>query len=245
MKHYHEINKRFWEFVHKYDTNDIGIQKKFIHTFIVANNCYDIACKLGFDEDETEFCYIMGICHDLGRFEQWTIYHTYNDKISKNHGEIGKQILLSEFKPEDFYLSNEKFKLLAVTILYHIKVYQGSDQTLLKYLPIIHSADAYSNILNVAQGNHIIEEYGNGFSQDLLNKVYLFEKVFNMPIKSKLDRLLLSIGNIFCLSYDYMKRDIIEKGYLDAIYTTYHKHLLPEEQIILKNVVEHIKNNYK
>ena len=245
MKHFHEINKAFWNFVHKYDTNDIGIQKKFIHTFVVANNCYDIACNLGLDEDETEFCYIMGICHDLGRFEQWTLYHTYNDKISENHGEIGKRILLEQFTPEDFYLSEEKFNLLAETILYHIKVYQGSDKTLLKYLPMIHSADAYANVLTVAQGNHIIGEYGDGYSQEMLDKVYRFEKVFNMPIKSKLDRLLLSIGNVFCLSYDYMRKDVIAKGYLDAIYTTYHKHLLPEEQIIFKDVVEHIKKNFK
>ena len=38
-----------------------------------------------------------------------------------------------------------------------------------------------------------------------------------------------------------MRKDVIAKGYLDAIYTTYHKHLLPEEQIIFKDVVEHIK----
>ena len=42
-----------------------------------------------------------------------------------------------------------------------------------------------------------------------------------------------------------MRRDVIEKGYLDAIYATYHNHLLPDEQIILKDVIEHIKKNFK
>ena len=244
MKHFHEINKVFWNFVHNYDTNEINIQKKFIHTFVVANNCYDIACKLGYDEEETEYCYIMGICHDLGRFEQWTKYHTYNDKISENHGEIGKRIILEKFTPEDFYLTEDKFNLLAETILYHIKVYQGSDKTLLKYLPIIHSADAYANLLNVSQGNNDLTGYGNGYSETLLQKLYEGKQVFDEPINSRLDRLLKQVGNIYNLTYHHLKEETVNKGYLDAIYTSYHNQLVPEEQVILKDIIEHIKKNY-
>ena len=245
MKHFHEINKVFWNFVHKYDTDDISIQKKFIHTFVVANNCFDIASTLGFNDTDTEFCYIMGICHDLGRFEQWKKYNTYDDSKFENHGDMGKEILLAQFTPEDLFITKEQYDLLAETIVYHVREYKGDNQTLLKYLPIIHSADAYSNVVNVAQGNHYIADYPNGYSQEMLDKIYNFEKVYSMPSNTKLDRIFKSLGNTFCLYFDYMRQEVITKNYLDHYYTTYEQHLIPEEKQILRDVIDYLKQNYK
>ena len=90
-----EYNVLFWNFVNKYDTNNTNILRKVIHSFQVADICFSIACQKGLDESKRNFCYLMGLFHDLGRFEQWKIYNTYDDNKSVDHGDLSACVLSS------------------------------------------------------------------------------------------------------------------------------------------------------
>ena len=82
-----DYNMLFFNIVSKYDISDSNIVRKIIHSYDVAKICYSIASNLNLDENERNFCYLIGLFHDLGRFKQWEIYKTYNDKDSVDHGE--------------------------------------------------------------------------------------------------------------------------------------------------------------
>ena len=75
------INHQFYDFVLKYDTTNDNIIRKAIHTTTVADMCFTIACKLNLNENDRQLAYLGGILHDIGRFEQWRRYQTYDDKI--------------------------------------------------------------------------------------------------------------------------------------------------------------------
>ena len=77
----------------KYDTDNSNILRKIIHSFAVADNCFAIACKFGLNENERNFSYLLGLFHDLGRFEQWKLYQTYNDQKSVDHGDLSYKII--------------------------------------------------------------------------------------------------------------------------------------------------------
>ena len=61
-------NTFFWNFVHKYDTSNSNILRKIIHSYSVAEKCYAIACAFNLNKEQREFCYLIGLLHDAGRF---------------------------------------------------------------------------------------------------------------------------------------------------------------------------------
>lgn len=245
MKNYHEINNIFWNYVLKFDTQNPHIFQKLVHTFTVANNCFDASCSLNFNEEDREFCYIMGVFHDIGRFEQWSKFQTFDDNISKNHGDIGRKVLIEEFTPEILNLSKEKFDLLADTIQFHVREFKGDNKELWKYLEIIHSADAYSNVLNTAFGEHDLSSFENGCSEEFISKFFNNEKLYKYSVYTKLERLLKSIANVYCISIDFMIKEIILKNYFNIIYNTYERQLIKEDKAILRKAIEHLINKYK
>lgn len=244
MKNYYDINKIFWDFVHEFDINNPNILKKIIHTFAVANHCFDAACSLNFNEEDRMFCYMMGMFHDLGRFEQWTKYQTYADEQSENHGIIGRRIFESRFTPKSLELTQERYDILANTIQYHIIEFPGDDKELWKFLNIIHSADAYDNLLNTSLGSQILDNFEDGYSEIMLTKFLNNEKVYKIPCKTKLDRLLKSLGNAYCLSIDYMRQDIISKNYFNVVYQNHIHELNKEDQKIFTTIIDHLNSNY-
>ena len=75
-------NDLFWKMTKSYNLDDSNLLRKFIHSYDVAKNCYTLACIKNFNENQKYFCYLMGLFHDIGRFEQWKLYHTYDDTKS-------------------------------------------------------------------------------------------------------------------------------------------------------------------
>ena len=69
-------NQLFWNFIKNYDANDSNILRKIVHSFAVAEKCCSIASILKLDKKQREFAYIVGLFHDIGRFEQWKTFQT-------------------------------------------------------------------------------------------------------------------------------------------------------------------------
>lgn len=84
----------FKEYVKEYDINNPKIKTKISHIQRVVVMSRKIAQDLKLDEENTELAELIGLLHDIGRFEQVKRYNTFVDRISVNHGELGVKILL-------------------------------------------------------------------------------------------------------------------------------------------------------
>ena len=94
-------NNIFYSYVSSYDLNDSNLLRKMIHSYEVARNCFAMASRKGLSEKERNFCYLMGLFHDVGRFKQWQIYHTYDDVKSVDHGDLSCGNII--YSNNDFY----------------------------------------------------------------------------------------------------------------------------------------------
>lgn len=246
MQIFHKVNNLFWNFVKQYDFQETRILQKVVHTFCVANHCFDASCRFQMTEQERAVCYMIGMFHDLGRFEQWKRYQSYDDNRTPiNHGELGKEIFLRDFTPELLEISQEHYDIIANCILHHLIRFEGDDPILWKYLEIIHSADSYANLLNTSIGSHELKDYADGYTPMLLEKFMNGEKIYMYSSDTKVDRLLKSIGNAYCVTIDYMRIEVLHKNYFDTIFNTYEKFLNPEDKLIVRKAVDYIKANYK
>lgn len=86
----------FAEYVRNYDPSDEKIKLKIDHTYRVAGLCQRIAESLGLSEPDVDIAWLLGMLHDIGRFEQIRRFGTFNDVQSVDYAEFGADLLLKE-----------------------------------------------------------------------------------------------------------------------------------------------------
>ena len=86
----------FAEYVRNYDPSDEKIKLKIDHTYRVAGLCQRIAESLGLCEPDVDIAWLLGMLHEIGRFEQIRRFGTFNDAQSVDHAEFGADLLFKE-----------------------------------------------------------------------------------------------------------------------------------------------------
>ena len=139
-----KAKKEFDRYVNNYDMSQYRIESKYKHSYRVMEICGEIATRLGLPEEEIELAKLIGLLHDIGRFDQWAQYGTYNDLKSFNHGEKGAEIL----KNNDYirwYIEDDIYDDI---ILYAVRNHgvfviedEEVDEKLLLFLKIVRDAD--------------------------------------------------------------------------------------------------------
>ena len=105
----------FREYTANYDKDNINILLKIVHSHRVANmtGIYAIAIY-GID---FEFFWLLGLLHDIGRFEQMKQYGTFVDVESVDHAELGAYILFRDGLIKKFVPDLYEFRQVAETAI--------------------------------------------------------------------------------------------------------------------------------
>lgn len=122
-----QVITAFGEYVSRYNARDPKIKLKIDHTYRVASLCERIAASVT-DEPELpdpDLSWLMGMLHDIGRFEQVRRFGTFSDALSVDHAALGADLLFCEdlleyFVPEHNKVMTEKeHHLLELSIRSH------------------------------------------------------------------------------------------------------------------------------
>lgn len=228
---FNKYNTIFIKYVKRYDLLNENIVKKIVHTFAVAETAFFIANNLNLSEEEVLCAYVTGLTHDYGRFAQFQKYKTYNDNVSVDHANLGAEILKTEIL--NYNLPKKWNEIVIEAVRCHNKPCESKDEKVQLMYRIICSADSYSNVISSAQGSREFKE-DDGFTPSILeefnSRIYLTRK----NIKTKLDRMFLSLSNVYNTHYDFLKKEMIIKGCVKLIYNDFVKYLNENDAKILK-----------
>jgi putative nucleotidyltransferase with HDIG domain len=128
------------EFLHGNDDYDINIILKIEHSMRVAVVAEDIAKReMSFD---LSLAYKAALLHDIGRFEQYKTYQSFDDATSTNHGELGYQVLRKHEGLMRLIPDNEK-EVLLDCIRYHnvLRVPSEIPESTRRYIHLVRDAD--------------------------------------------------------------------------------------------------------
>lgn len=134
----------FINYVKDYDINDPKIRLKVEHTKIVAILCDKISASLHLSEEDISLAWLIGMLHDIGRFEQVRRYNTFNDAESVNHAKLGADLLFVDGLINNYAeLTLEEKHLIEVAIRNHneYKICDGLSERELTLCKIIRDAD--------------------------------------------------------------------------------------------------------
>lgn len=220
-----EAIDKFTEYTNNYLEYGEMIQLKINHTLRVVDLCERIAKCLNLTEEEIYISKIIGLLHDIGRFEQWKQYNTFRDQSSVDHADFGVEVLkkdnlIRKFIKDDFYDD-----IILKSIKYHNKLEMPKDldpKTEL-FLKIIRDADKI-DILKL----YAVEEFKRElddveFSKEVYESLLNHKCISKRDLKSKSDRMALVLGFVFDTYFKESYRILKETKYFDIIIDIYKK----------------------
>ncbi len=220
------VRHQFYEYVKNFDIDDEQIKLKISHTCRVAKLSNFLATSLNLDQNNILLAEVIGWLHDIGRFEQITKYHTFIDRDSVNHGELGVKILFEDEVIRRF-IDDTQYDLVIKTAilnhnkpcidsnlegleLLHSKIIRDSDKTDILYLSSQENQKDIVYCKNMLSDNRISDEVYYNFIID--------KKIDYQNLHSCADIVLCHFAYIFDYNFPVLLKYINEKGYIDKIY---------------------------
>ena len=93
-----KAKKEFIKYTENYDLTNDRIKGKQTHSLRVMEISKQIAERLGLSQEDVELATLIGLLHDIARFEQYTRYNTFRDLESIDHGDLGAEILQKDIR---------------------------------------------------------------------------------------------------------------------------------------------------
>lgn len=234
-----KVLKTFQEYVACYNAEDEKVRLKIEHTYRVAKLCERIALWLELPEEDAALAWLIGMLHDIGRFEQLKNYGTFNDALSINHAEYGAEILFGQGRIRDYVPEDTEDGLIRTAVACHsaYRIPEGLPDRTERFCHIIRDADKI-DILKV-NVEFPLEEIYNVSSEELRSGqvteavMESFEEehaVLRSLKKTAVDNVVGHISLVFELVFPVSLEMVKEQGYLEELMHFGTKNPLTQKQ---------------
>ena len=220
--------KSFTSFSEKQKAN---FQLKYTHTYEVAKIIVEMGKRLGLKPPQLAIAELIGLFHDLGRFEQIKRHNTFSDAQSMDHGDFGMQVI-KEFKLldkiEEMNQRSKETVLKAVKYHNKLELPDLEDQTTLFYIQLIRDADKidiyrvlleYYNDASDEKDQTVVLNLKSEekLSESVIEKIKQGKIVEKRQIKNVNDFKLLNLSWIFDFNFYASLQLLKEKGYYEQM----------------------------
>lgn len=213
----------FEKYVSKYDMTDPKVKLKYHHTYRVCEQSLNISKSLGLNEEETNLAYVIALLHDIGRFRQEEVYHTFNDLKSIDHALLGCTILFDEGLIKEFVSDEKYYPVIKDAVFNHNKYSIDCEDEHTLQCKIIRDADKIDILYILTYADKKEEWEKEDLSlEKISDKIYTSfmeknEVIYNQR-KTPLDVLVSEFAYIFDFNYKYSLIYIKKEQYIETLY---------------------------
>ena len=208
----------FKKYVDNYDKRSKAIKRKYKHSLRVMQLAKKYATLLNFSEEDIELATLIGLLHDIGRFDQSKLYHTFDDSKSFDHAEYGVKILFDNNIIDMFRKNKKNDNIIKFAISNHNKLvianHNKTERELL-HAKLIRDVDKIDILYQAGELHEIkIMTTKEKISPKVLESIKNHKPVLKKDALNKNDRIALlfsfafDINNSICL--EEVKNNIIE-----------------------------------
>ena len=112
----------FDKYVQNYDLNEENIKLKYNHSYRVINLSKKYAQLLNFSKEDIEIASIIGLLHDIGRFEQYKNFSSFDDSKNIDHADYSVHLLFEQNQIKDFNIPEKYYETIEFAIKNHNKL---------------------------------------------------------------------------------------------------------------------------
>ena len=243
-----DIYKVFDDYVNNYDLNNKDIKLKYNHSYRVAKLSEKYSKLLGYSDEDIKLATIIGLFHDIGRFEQLKKYNTYSDRKSIDHALLGSKILFEDNLIEKITDNKEEQEIIKFAIENHnkYKIEKTNNKRALMHAKLIRDTDkvdivyveGYLDELGIRSTNDEISKEVKESFKEHKNVLYEYQKNRN-------DLIAITFSYVFDINNDIVLKELKNnyKDYYETIdITNKFKDIYNE---VIKYIDERIDKNVR
>lgn len=191
----------FDSYVNQYDLKDALIKMKYRHSYRVAELARKLALELYYTTEQVLLAELIGLLHDIGRFEQIKKTSSFLDE-KFDHTSYGVDYLFEQGHIRNFITDTKYDEMIRQAILYHNKL----------ELPDHIEKDSLEFVYLIRDANKIgiYEQMAFSFAQTFdgnvsskVRKDFLEEKPIRFEdVQTKADTVIYYFGYLFDLYYE-------------------------------------------
>lgn len=201
---YEYAKNGFENYIKNYNLNDKLIKLKYDHTYQVVDLMMEIACRLNLSKEEIELAKIIGLLHDIGRFEQIKEYEVISDKkTNTDHAQIACTYLFDNGHIRDFIKIDKYDEIIKNAIYYHNKFKLPSNMKgkTLMFSKMIRDMDKI-DIYRVLSINYEWEFNASNITKEVLEEFSKEESIDDNTVKTVSDKVIFYLAFIFDINYN-------------------------------------------
>lgn len=227
-----EIESWFENYVSRFKSPDPtytkNIQLKKDHTYRVCDEIIRLGKSLDLSSQDLNLAKTMALLHDLGRFEQYDRYQTFDDHKSENHAQLSLQVITQEKVLKG--IDGASQKLIKCVISYHNRASVPTNETkrCLFFSRLLRDADKLDILYVVTEYYQSRDKHTNQSLElelpdtpQISDRVYhdlLSEKIVNAGhVQNLNDFKLLQMAWIYDINFPHTYKLIKKRKYLEKI----------------------------
>lgn len=222
------VISQFKGYVQGFAAVDEGISLKLAHSLRVSSWCERLAKALHLSTDDVDLAWIIGVLHDIGRFEQLREYHTFIDYQSMDHAKYGARYLFQDGHIRDFLQDDRQDAVIETAIAQH-NVYRLPDDLTPRqrlFCQLIRDADKL-DIFKVCadglrQGQNVWRVDNRDFEHQPISEAVMKAARQKKLVQTQVKKTFMDfyVGTLcfyFDLVYDESRKLAREQGYFDEL----------------------------
>ena len=215
----------FEDYTQGYPAEDVEVEAnlryKKEHSLRVRDYMLTLGRDLQLDTNQMLLAEVIGLFHDVGRFEQYVKYHTFKDHESEDHADLGLLIMEREqiFSGRASELE-KKIILTAIKNHNQLVIQEDIGGTTLLFCQLIRDSDKldiFEQIINfyenpkrtphlAVEENHKDQRYSPEIIQGILSGKQISYTSVKTPVDLKLIRLSWLLNLTFPAALEIAKR---------------------------------------
>ena len=247
-----KAENEFINYSEKFDLEENHIKRKQLHSLRVMNISNEIAKNLKLNDEEVQIATLIGLLHDIARFEQYTKYGTFRDRESIDHGDLGVEILKKDNYIKKYIDDDKYINTIYIAVKNHNKyeIESGIDKNQELFCKIIRDADKidiFYEATEIFYNEKEIEEINKSIiDDDIIDKIYKKKTINRNEVneKERLIKVLVMLAFLFGINYKASFEIIHKEDYINKIFQRFNfenentRNKMSEVQTFLNQYIE-------
>ncbi len=202
--------KAFDKYVSKFDLNDEHIKAKYNHSYRVSSLCEKYAKELGLSEEDIKLAKVIGLLHDIGRFEQYKQFKSFSDKDTIDHADLSASLLFDQGLIKNFNINPKDYEIVKFAIINHNKLtIPDTDERKLKFAKLIRDTDKIDIIYMLGYLKELsVKTTDEPVSEEILQSIKNHEIANRHLCKNSCDRIAVMFAFAFDINYDVCLKEL-------------------------------------